>query len=153
MPETVEDQPSDEAPVQEIIVDYEGQCDSLTGRSVLTYQAGRHPESNTPMFRLLRNSGGGMFCRDWAPIAEIDAVLAKADPVTARSLNEVHPGRSTNTGGFLAAVAKDLGVIQAKEDNTRHHELVPGKTMLKALAERIAEAADANKSRRKGKPE
>jgi hypothetical protein len=147
-------QVEEEAP--EMIVDYEGECPSLTERSVLTYQAGRDPRNNEPVLRIVRNTGGGMWARPWAPILLIDAILAKADPVTARTFNDVHPGRSINTGGFILAVVKDLGVVQPKDDNTRHHERVPGATVLQALATRIAEASATDtggKSRRKGKSE
>lgn len=147
----------DPAP-QEMIVDYEAECPSVTGRSILTFQAGRRPDDqhNIPHLRISRNSGGGMFCKDWAPIGQIDAVIAKADPVTARSFDEIHPGRSINTGGFLLAIVKDLGVVQPKEDNGRHHELVPGASVLQALSDRIVVASNsdsATKTRRKGKVE
>jgi hypothetical protein len=107
------------------------------------------------MLRIARNSGGGMFCKEWASIELIDAVLDKADPVTARTFNEVHPGRSINTGGFILAILKDLGVVKSKDDNTRHQERVGGTTVLKALAGRLAESQVPinHKSRRTNKPE
>jgi hypothetical protein len=144
----------DEAP--EVVVDYHAECDSLTARSVLTFEAGHDPKSNEPMLRISRNSGRGMYCKDWAPISSIDSILAKADPVTARTFNDVHPGKSINTGGFLLAILKDLGVVQPKEDNSRHHERVSGTTVLQALATRIAEANavdSGSKPRRKGRSE
>lgn len=156
MSEEQEVQQEGEEVVPEIVVDYEAECDSLTGRSVLTFQAGHDPQTNEPKLRIARNTGRGMFCRDWAPVENIDAILAKADPLTARVFNEVHPGRSTNTGGFILAILKDLGVVQAKDDNTRHHERVGGATVLQALSARIAEANSAeagSKTRRKGKNE
>jgi hypothetical protein len=140
----------DETP--EVVVDYRAECDSLTARSVLTFEAGHDPKTNEPMLRIARNSGRGMYCKDWAPIASVDTILAKADPVTARTLNDVHPGKSINTGGFLLAILKDLGVVQAKDDNSRHHERMPGKTVLDALAARIA-AANGIKGTRKSKVE
>lgn len=155
MTEVQEDREQAELEEPQIVVDYEAECDSLTGRSVLTFQAGHHPQSKVPMLRIARNSGRGMFCRGWAPIEHIDAILAKADPVTARTFNDVHPGKSINTGGFILAILKDLGVVQAKDDNTRHHERVAGTTVLKALAARIAETqnATASKGRRTSKAE
>ncbi len=140
----------------EMIVDYEAECPSITGRSVLTFQAGRDPQSNEPQLRILRNSGRGMACKDWAPVAHIDAILAKADPVTARTFHDVHPGKSINTGGFILAILKALGVVQPKDDHSRQHERVPGTTVLQALAARIAEANAADtgsKTRRKAKAE
>jgi hypothetical protein len=152
----VQEQHVEEA-APEIVVDYEAECPSLTGRSVLTFQAGHDPQCNDPKLRIVRNSGRGMFCREWAPVALIDALLAAADPVTARTFHEVHPGKSINTGGFVLAILKDLGVVQPKDDNTRHHERVEGVTVLQALSQRIAEAhadpATGAKHRRKGKSE
>lgn len=156
MSEEQEVQQEGEQVVPDIVVDYEAECDSLTGRSVLTFQAGHDPQTNKPKLRIAKNSGRGMFCKDWAPVDHIDAILAKAEPVTARTFHDVHPGKSINTGGFILAILKDLGVVQAKEDNTRHHERVGGATVLQALSARIAQAnsADAgSKTRRKGKQE
>jgi hypothetical protein len=148
-------QQEEEKACPEMIVDYEGECHSLTERSVLTFQAGRNPEGNVPVLRIARNSGGGMYAKDWAPVEHIDAILEKADPLTGRAFNDVHPGKSINTGSFILAILKDLGVVQAKDDNTRHHERVPGMTVLKALAARIAESQNATpaKGRRTSKAE
>lgn len=149
--DTTEGQIQEEQAVPEIVVDYEGECDSLTGRSVITFQAGRHPLSNVPMLRIARNSGRGMFCKDWVPVEKIDSILATADPVTARAFDAIHPGRSVNGSGFFLAILKDLGVVKAKEDNSRHHERVAGTTVLQALAARIAEAKDADSGKAKRK--
>lgn len=144
MSETENAQQQEEEAAPEMVVDYEAECDSLTGRSVLTFQAGHDPQSNEPKLRIVSNTGKGMFCKDWAPVAHIDAILAKAEPVSARTFNDVHPGKSINTGGFLLAIAKDLGVVKVKEES-RHHERVPGATVLQALSARIAEANAADK--------
>jgi hypothetical protein len=137
----------------EMIVHYEAECPSLTGRSLLTFQLGRDPRdsANTPLLRISRNSGGGMFCKDWAPVTRVEEVLAQAKSVTARTLNDVHPGKSVNTGGFLLGVLKDLGVVEAGEENTRLHQLVPGAGILKAIEARITDAvsADGKKARKK----
>lgn len=144
MSEKQDVQQEEEQAAHEVVVDYEAEAPSLSGRSDLVFQAGHDPKTNEPKLRIVRNSGGGMFCKDWAPIALIDAILAKADPLTARALNDVHVNRSCNTGGFLLAIVKDLGVVQAKQDNSRHHERVPGATVLQALSARIAAAQTTN---------
>jgi hypothetical protein len=138
----------------EMIVHYEAECPSLTGRSTLSWALGRDPrdKENTPLLRISRNSGRGMHFKGWAPVAHIEDILAKAEDITARTLNEVHPGRSTNTGGFLVAVLKDLGVVRVKEENTRIHERVPGAGILKAIESRITESAGTDgKNTRKSK--
>lgn len=112
----------------EIAADFEAQCPSLTGRSTLTYQVGRLKDGAGMQFRIARNTGKGMFCKDWAPVSVIDALLAKASEVSARTFNEVHPGKSINTGGFILAVLKDLGVVKPKGES-RQHERVPGASL------------------------
>jgi hypothetical protein len=141
----------------ELVVDYQGVCPSLTGRSVLTFQIGRHPDDvhRSLHLRIARNSGGGMFCKDWASLAAVDEILRNANPVTARSFWALHPGRSINTAGFVLAILKDLGVVQPKNDNTRHHERVSGPTLLEAVHARMSQPTDdgGKAKRHKGKPE
>jgi hypothetical protein len=150
----IETSQQEEATV-EMIVHYEAECPSLTGRSMLTYQLGRDPrdKENTPLLRISHNSGRGMHFKGWAPVPHIEEILAKATDITARTLNEVHPNRSSNTGGFLVAALKDLGVVQAKEGNTRLHERVPGAGILKAIESRITDAAGAEVKKARKKAE
>jgi hypothetical protein len=136
-----------EEAVPEMVVDYEAECESLTGRSVLTFQIGHEPEGDEPQLRILRNSGKGMFCRDWAPVARIDAILTKADVVSVRILNDVHPGKSINTGGFILAILRELGVVQPKEES-RCHERVPGASLRQAITFKLKEAAALDKHRK-----
>lgn len=51
------------------------ECTSVSGRSTLTYAIGRHPDQSLHL-RIVSNSGGGMFCGDWAAGARIDALVA-----------------------------------------------------------------------------
>jgi len=151
-----ETQEQPEAP--QMMVDYEAECPSITGRSTLRFEAGRRSsdDQHALYLRIAHNSGRGIHSKAWAPVEQIDAIIAQAENVTARTFDELHPGKSINTGGFILAVVKDLGVVQPKEDNTRHHEHVPGTSVLQALSKRISEAKDAGdapKPRRKGKAE
>ncbi|MEI2659431.1 MAG: hypothetical protein V9G11_05240 [Bifidobacterium adolescentis] len=41
-----------------------------------------------------------------------------AAELTAKSFHALHPGKSINTGGFVMAVLKDLGLIRANAENT-----------------------------------
>jgi hypothetical protein len=56
---------------------HQGECPSLSGRSTLTYAIGRHPDG-TLHFRLVSNDGGGMFCDEWIPGSDIDAIVIGA---------------------------------------------------------------------------
>ena len=39
---------------------YQGECPSVSGRSILTYAIGRHAKDATLHLRIVSNSGGGM---------------------------------------------------------------------------------------------
>lgn len=121
-----------------IEVIYQGECPSITGRSVLTFALGRHREDASLHLRIVSNSGGGMFCKDWVSVSAIDNLVIGADELTAKDFQTLHPGKSINTGGFVLAVCKDLGLIRANAGNTRLHEHVPTTTLEKVAMARIA---------------
>ena len=125
--------------VNPIMPIHEGECPSLSGRSVLTYAIGRHAKDATLHLRIVRNSGGGMSCNDWADSRKIEAIVKGGPELTAKSFQVLHPGKSINTGGFLLAVLKDLGFIRANAENTRLHEHVPTTTFEQVAMARIAE--------------
>jgi hypothetical protein len=118
---------------------FEGECPSLSGRSILTYEIGRHAKDASLHLRIVANiGGGGMWCRDWAAASQIDAVVKGDAELTAKSFHVLHPGKSINTGGFYAAVLKDLGLIRAIAENTRLHEHVPATSFDKVVKARMA---------------
>ena len=125
---------------------YEGQCESLSGRSTLTYAIGRHPDG-TLHFRVLGNTGGGMYCDEWIPGADIDAVVVGRTELTSRSFQVLKPGRSTNTAGFVMAAIKSLGLIKTNDENTRLQDHVPTETLEKVVMARLGQASP--KARRK----
>ena len=116
---------------------HEGECPSLSNRSTLTYAIGRHAKDATLHLRIVRNSGGGMSCTDWAESSQIEAIVKGGPELTAKSFQALHPGKSINTGGFLMAVLKDLGFIRANAENTRLHEHVPTTTFEQIAMARI----------------
>ena len=116
---------------------FEGVCPSISGRSELTYAIGRHAQDATLHLRIVRNSGGGMSCTDWASASHIEAIVKGSPELTAKSFLALHPGKSINTGGFVMAVLKDLGLIRANEENTRLHEHVPTTTFQQVAMARI----------------
>lgn len=141
-----------ELKVDPIEVIYEGECPSITGRSVLTYGLGRHCEDATLNLRIVANSGGGMFCKDWVDASKIDTLVIGEKGLTAKAFLTLHPGKSINTGGFVLAVCKALGLIRANFENSRLHEHVPTATMENAAMRCIAgEAAPPKPTRRKAK--
>ncbi len=121
---------------------HEGQCESLSGRSTLTFSVGRHPDG-TLHLRIVGNTGGGMWCDEWIPGSEIDAVVMGDPELTSRSFQVLKPGRSTNTAGFVMAAVKSMGLIRNNAENTRLHELVPTETFDKVVTALMGESGTA----------
>ena len=131
------------SPIQEI---YTGECPSLSGQSTLTYAIGRHPEDQSLHLRIVTNSGGGMFCDEWASGSDIDALVQSHTVLISRSMCELHSGRSINTGGFVLSVVKHLGLVRVNTENSRHHEMVPGTTFEQVALEAMGHVADKRKT-------
>ena len=117
-------------PIQVI---HEGQCESLSGRSTLTFSVGRHPDTQALHLKISGNTGGGMWCDEWIPGSEIDVVVMGDPELTSRSFQVLKPGRSTNTAGFVMAAVKSMGLIRNNAENSRLHELVPTETFEKVV--------------------
>ena len=131
-----------EAEVYPIEVIYEGECPSLSGRSTLSYNIGRHTEDGTLHLRISDNSGKGMWCKDWCSASAIQDVVLGEGELTAKNFNVLQPGRSINNSGFAMAILKDLGLIRANEENTRLHEHVPTMTFEKVVMLRMGVSSE-----------
>lgn len=108
---------------------YSGKCLSISGRSNLIYTVGKSRTDNALYLRIADSTGNGVWCKDWAPAAAIEAIVAGAHDLTAKSFHCLHPGKSINTGGFVLAALRDLGLTRPGEANTRLHEHVPAATL------------------------
>jgi hypothetical protein len=124
---------------------YSGECPSLSGQSTLTYVIGRHPEDQSLHLRIVANTGGGMFCDEWASGSAIDALVQSSTVLISRSMCELHAGRSINTGGFVLSILKHLGVVRVNAENSRHHEMVPGLTFDQVALEAMGQGASGDK--------
>ena len=111
-----------------IVAIYNGECQSLSGKSILSFAIGRNPEDQSLHLRIIANTGGGMFCDEFASGDAIDAIVQSHLVLISRSMSELHAGRSINTGGFVLAILKHLGLVRVNAENSRHHEIVPGTT-------------------------
>jgi len=138
----VETQTEVETEVDPIETIYQGQTPSLSERSILGYEVGRHTVDGTLHLRITSNSGGGMWCKGWASASDIQSIVIGATELTAKSFHPLHSGRSINTGGFVLAALKDLGFIRANAENTRLHEHVPTTTFEQVAMARIAESKE-----------
>ena len=132
---------------------YQSEVPSLSERSMLGYEIGRHAEDATLHLRIVSNSGRGMWCKDWASASDIQSIVIGATELTAKSFHQLHSGRSINTGGFVLAAVKGLGFIRPNAENTRLHEHVPTTTFEQVVMARIAESMGQvpKASRRKAK--
>jgi hypothetical protein len=132
---------------------YQSEVPSLSERSMLGYEVGRHAEDGTLHLRIVSNSGGGMWCKDWASAGDIQSTVIGATELSAKSFHQLHSGRSINTGGFVLAALKGLGFIRPNAENTRLHEHVPTTTFEQVVMARIAESMEQvpKSSRRKAK--
>jgi hypothetical protein len=136
---------------------YSGKCLSVSGRSTLAYTVGKSQTDSALYLRIADSTGNGVWCKDWAPVQAIEAIFAGAHDLTAKSFHCLHPGKSINTGGFVLAALRDLGVIRPCEANRRLHEHVPTATLEGVMRNPPKTKDDggvvslAGKSRRKAK--
>ena len=90
----------------EIETIYEGQCESISGRSTLTYAIGRHPKDQSLHLRLVRNSGRGMFAKEPVSASQIDAIVIGEEVLTGTVFQALFVGRSINSGPFVTGGGK-----------------------------------------------
>ena len=126
-----------------------GECPSLSGRSSLTFAIGRHPADASLGLRIVANSGGGMFCDEWAEGRRIDEIIRGQSELIAQSFSVLHPGRSVNTGGFVLAVLKHLGLLRISSENSRLHEHMPSTTFEQVAVNAMSQASSEMGSGRK----
>lgn len=95
-------------------------CRSLSGRSSLTYDIGVKNGKDV-YFRLVANSGSGIFNKDWVALAEIETLLSLVgEAITSGRLKGLAVGKSANTPGFLAAVLVSEGLLAVSKENLRN---------------------------------
>jgi hypothetical protein len=107
---------------QEMRILKTGECDSLSGKSTLTYWIGCK-DDNEVSIALTGNSGAGIFNSDWIALEEIHTLLANQEKVTSGSLHELFDGRSSNSAGFFVAVLLKEKVLKVSPGN-RHYDFV-----------------------------
>jgi len=100
-------------------------CPSLSGKSNLTFNVGCNTVGEI-QFQVTGNDGGGYWNDDWVAQSSIQAVLdrlPKGSPITSATFRSIYPSKSTNSPGFLAAVLRDIGLLQPSKDKPRCYEL------------------------------
>ena len=123
-------------------------CDTLSGKSKLTYQIGISPDAIVHL-RISKNSGGGFFSDEWIAFNAVQDTLEKLPPDTGISsyyLAHLFQGKSVNTPSFLLAALKHLKLIRALPNNRRHHELVDPRPFLEQMDKLISSKGTTRKT-------
>lgn len=113
-------------------------CPSLTGRSTLGYELGIKDESELYL-RLVSNTGSGFFSREWVPCSVIEHLITGVSDLTSTSFKALFPNKSVNTGGFVMAVVKELGLIHPNVQNARWHQHVSEMTFEQVAIEAMVQ--------------
>jgi hypothetical protein len=98
---------------------YQGTCPKLTtrGRGDLTYELGFDDATGNPHLRIAANAGSGAFSHEWLGLDRIRAALTlgndQQQSFTATAMRPLFFKRSSNNHGYLAAVLKAEGVLEA----------------------------------------
>jgi hypothetical protein len=115
-------------------------CNSLSGKTALTYEIGA---AGADVYaRVTHSSGSGTFSKDWVALSRVHAALEKngAKPITLATLGPLFKGLSANTAGFLLAVLKHEGLVRAAEDQARAYERTDGKAFFTEVTKLIGRA-------------
>jgi hypothetical protein len=135
---------SSETPDALIRVLKSGSCPSLTSRSTLGYQLGLKDESELYL-RLISNTGSGFFSKEWVACSVIEQLINGSVELTSTSFKALFPNKSVNTGGFVMAVIKALGLIQTNPQNSRWHQQMPEMTFEQVAIEAMVQEDEAEK--------
>ncbi|NGP53234.1 hypothetical protein [Thioalkalivibrio sp. XN8] len=108
-------------PLEGIVkVVHSGTCPSLSGKSQITYQIGKHPEG-TVHLRVVANTGGGFFSPEWVALSDLQKCIDDAPkdrPLSSWTLHPIFRGKSVNTPAFLSAALvheKWLRILKGKK--------------------------------------
>ncbi len=120
-------------------------CPTLSGRSDLTYHAGRH-EDESIYLRVVQNTGNGQFNTDWVALMRIEKLLVEHPTKQVRSstvMRPIYQGKSSNSPAFLFAVLKAEGIVNASGDKDGGYLLGDIEAFKSNVAKLIADATPA----------
>jgi hypothetical protein len=99
-------------------------CESLSGRSTLTYHIGytQTDDVSHVYIRIHDNTGHGIFNNGWVALNKIlDVLLAATEDKPLGSAQLRFVGSSANTPGFILAALKQEGIIKQALKSKRHY--------------------------------
>lgn len=105
-------------------------CPTSSAKATLTYHIGCTTDKDI-QFRIVANTGGGLFSHEWISLSAIHPAFQKAPtPLTSFPLINLYQGKSTNTPGFLMAVLKHEGLVCPLEGKIRGYEILDSKPFM-----------------------
>jgi hypothetical protein len=105
-------------------------CHSSSGKATLTYHIGCTTDKDI-QFRVIANSGGGLFSPEWVSLSAIQPALESAAfPLTSYPLIQLYQGKSTNTPAFLMAALKNEGLVRNLVGKIRGYEILDSKPFM-----------------------
>ena len=119
-------------------------CNTLSGKSKLTYHIGVDPDSVIHL-RVYGNSGGGAFSREWVSLDGIQTALDKrhkGQHVTAFLLQPLFEGKSVNTPAFLLAALSQEKLVRVLPGKKRDHEILDPSAFITKVEKLIASGVD-----------
>jgi len=122
-------------------------CPSLSGKSKLTYAISCSTAGEI-LIQVAGNDGGGYWNDDQVSQSSIQAVLdrlPKGAAITSATFRSIYPSKSTNSPGFLAAVLKDIGLLQASKDKPRCYELGSPKAFIEEVNAMLGTGGNAER--------
>jgi len=102
------------------------QCNliSPTATGKLTYNIGFNDKTNDLFIRIITNSGGGFFSKEWISLENIMNSLEqqpKKAPFKALIFRSLYESRGSNNHGFLSAALRAEGILQPVEKAVYSH--------------------------------
>ncbi|GAB6070013.1 hypothetical protein JCM30760_11100 [Thiomicrorhabdus hydrogeniphila] len=94
-------------------------CESISGRSTLTYQLSQDTELKTFHIRLVENTGNGYFSDNWLALDDLIKETESNNYITSMTINQLFNGKSVNTGAFLLSALKQEGFIKVSPNSKR----------------------------------
>jgi len=114
-------------------------CQTISGKSTLTYNVGIDAEGHIAI-RVFGNTGGGFFSNEWILIDDITALLGDVggEHITSINLIPLFKGKSVNTPGYLIAVLLSEKLLKPFEDKKRQFTYTGAKTLSTKASKRKA---------------
>ena len=117
-------------------------CLTSSGKATLNYHIGCTKDKDI-QFRLIANTGGGLFSPEWISLSAIQPAFAQAPlPLTSFPLINLYQGKSTNTPAFLMAALKNEGLVRNLEGKIRGYDILDSKAFIDEMNALMASDID-----------